>query len=225
MQRNPSESALSSPSTWQEAARHSLQRQLILRFALVFLLVTFSGSLLALLGYQMLVQQSQRRSADEALRHLERSYATQQENWLRNADEVKSQIDFMRLFAQGDPATSWLRLRAYFAAIEGKLDRFPSGVVLDGGEGGGGPANPRFVVSAFNDLRPQLLAEATKNAREMAQQFAADSGARVGSIRSANQGQIQIFGTDGNDESGAFSPTSTVQKKIRVVSTFEFALE
>ncbi len=100
-----------------------------------------------------------------------------------------------------------------------------SGVVLDGGEGGGGPANPRFVVSAFNDLRPQLLAEATKNAREMAQQFAADSGARVGSIRSANQGQIQIFGTDGNDESGAFSPTSTVQKKIRVVSTFEFALE
>jgi hypothetical protein len=98
-----------------------------------------------------------------------------------------------------------------------------SGVVLDGGEGGA--ANPRFVVSAFNQLRPQLLAEATKNARQMAQQFAADSGARVGSIRSANQGQIQIFGTDGNDESGPFSPTSTVQKRIRVVSTFEFALE
>ena len=99
-----------------------------------------------------------------------------------------------------------------------------SGVVLDGGDGGG-PANPRFVVSTFNDLRPQLLADATKNARAMAQQFAADSGARVGSIRSANQGQIQIFGSDGNDESGPFSPTSTVMKKIRVVSTFEFALE
>ena len=98
-----------------------------------------------------------------------------------------------------------------------------SGVVLDGGEGGA--ANPRFVVSAFNELRPQLLAEATKNAREMAGQFAADSGARVGIIRSANQGQIQIFGTDGNDESGPFSPTSTVQKRIRVVSTFEFALD
>ena len=99
-----------------------------------------------------------------------------------------------------------------------------SGVVLDGGDGGG-PANPRVVVTAFNDLRPQLVADATKNARAMAQQFAADSGARVGSIRSANQGQIQIFGSDGNDESGAFSPTSTVMKKIRVVSTFEFALE
>ncbi len=132
MRRNTFEPTLSSPSTWPEAARHSLQRQLILRFALVFMLVTLCGSLLALLGYQMLVQQSQRRSADEALRHLERSYETQQDNWLRNADEVKSQIDFMRIFAQDDPAQGWLRLRAYFAAIEGKLDRFPSGVVLDG---------------------------------------------------------------------------------------------
>lgn len=98
-----------------------------------------------------------------------------------------------------------------------------SGVVLDAPEGGS--ANPRFVVTAFNDLRPQLAADATKNARAMAQQFAADSGARVGSIRSANQGQIQIFGSDGQDESAPYSPTSTVTKKIRVVSTFEFALE
>ena len=98
-----------------------------------------------------------------------------------------------------------------------------AGIVLDGGEGGA--ANPRFVVSTFNDLRPPLLADATKNARAMAQQFAADSGARVGSIRSANQGMIQIFGVDGNDESAPFSPTSTVMKRIRVVSTFEFALE
>jgi uncharacterized protein len=98
-----------------------------------------------------------------------------------------------------------------------------SGVVLDGGEGGA--ANPRFVVTKFNDLRPQLLADATRNARAMAQQFASDSGARVGTIRSANQGMIQIFGADGNDESGPFSPTSAIMKRIRVVSTFEFALE
>jgi hypothetical protein len=35
---------------------------------------------------------------------------------------------------------------------------------------------------------------------------------------------IQIFGSDGNDESAPFSPTSTPVKKIRVVSTFEFEL-
>ncbi len=98
-----------------------------------------------------------------------------------------------------------------------------AGVILDG-EREGSAANPRYVVSKFNDLRPQLLADATKNARTIAQQFAADSGVSVGKIHSANQGSIQIFGSDGNDESGPYSPTSTPVKKIRVVSTFEFEL-
>jgi uncharacterized protein len=98
-----------------------------------------------------------------------------------------------------------------------------AGVILDG-EREGSVANPRYMVSKFNDLRPQLLAEATKNARAIAQQFAADSGVTVGKIHSANQGSIQIFGSDGNDESGHYSPTSTPVKKIRVVSTFEFEL-
>jgi uncharacterized protein len=98
------------------------------------------------------------------------------------------------------------------------------GVILDGDEQSG-RANPRYVVSKFNDLRPQLLADATRNARATAVQFASDSGATVGAIRSANQGSIQIFGTDGNDESAPFAPTSTPLKRIRVVSTFEFALE
>lgn len=98
-----------------------------------------------------------------------------------------------------------------------------SGVVLDG-QWGEGTANPRYILATFNDLRPQLLADATKNARMIAQQFASDSGARVGAIRSANQGTIQIFGSDGNDESAPYSPTSTPEKKIRVVSTFEFEL-
>jgi hypothetical protein len=99
-----------------------------------------------------------------------------------------------------------------------------TGIVLDG-ERGGNVANPRYVVSNFNELRPQLLADATKNARATAQQFAADSGAQIGKIRSANQGMIQIFGADGNDESSPFSPTSTPVKRIRVVSTFEFDLQ
>jgi hypothetical protein len=97
-----------------------------------------------------------------------------------------------------------------------------AGVVLDGEQGG--MANPRYTVTSFGALRPQLLAEATQNARSTAQQFAADSGAEVGRIRTANQGSIQIFGSDGNDESAPYSPTSTPRKKIRVVSTFEFEL-
>jgi len=41
-----------------------------------------------------------------------------------------------------------------------------SGVVLDGG--GAGRANPRYILSRFNELRPGLRAEATKNARAIA---------------------------------------------------------
>jgi hypothetical protein len=108
------------------------------------------------------------------------------------------------------------------AAVGATEELLRAGVILDGERAGA--ANPRYVVSRFNDLRPQLLADATKNARATAQQFAADSGAQVGVIRSANQGSIQIFGMDGNDESGPFSPTSTPVKRIRVVSTFEFEL-
>jgi len=99
-----------------------------------------------------------------------------------------------------------------------------AGVILDG-EREGSAANPRYLVSKFNELRPQLLAAATKNARAIAQQFAADSGVSVSKIHSANQGSIQIFGSDGNDESGPYSSTSTPVKKIRVVSTFEFELK
>jgi len=109
------------------------------------------------------------------------------------------------------------------SALSATDELLKAGVLLDG-DREGGAANPRYVVSTFNDLRPQLLAEATKNARAIAQQFAADSGAQVGKIRSANQGMIQIFGADGNDESSPFSPTSTPVKRIRVVSTFEFEL-
>jgi uncharacterized protein len=112
------------------------------------------------------------------------------------------------------------RVRAALGSTEELLK---AGVVLDGEREGGG-ANPRYVVSTFNDLRPQLLAEATRNARATAQQFAADAGAQVGNIRSAHQGSIQIFGIDGGDESAPFSPTSSPVKRIRVVSTFEFEL-
>jgi len=109
------------------------------------------------------------------------------------------------------------------SALSATEELLKSGIALDGDREGA--ANPRYVVSRFNDLRPQLLAEATKNARATAQQFASDSGAQVGKIRSANQGMIQIFGIDGNDESAPFSPTSSPVKRIRVVSTFEFDLK
>jgi hypothetical protein len=150
---------------------------------------------------------------------VEREVKADQAVWtlgLRRASETL-QDAHTRISADRDAAVAFLRRQGF---AETEIERQPTRIV----EREGGGANPRYVVSKFNDLRPQLLADATRNARATAQQFAADSGARVGGIRLANQGSIQIFGLDGGDESAPFSPTSTPVKRIRVVSTFEFEL-
>jgi hypothetical protein len=86
---------------------------------------------------------------------------------------------------------------------------------------GGAISGPNYQLRGFNDIKPALLAEATANAREQAEKFAADAGAKLGSLRSANQGVIQIFGASGDDHDSS----STRMKRLRVVSTFIFDLK
>ena len=83
-----------------------------------------------------------------------------------------------------------------------------------------GPAGPRYQLRGFNDLKGPLLAEATRNARDQAEKFAAEAGARLGPLRNANQGVIRISGDDGSD----FDDGRSRAKRLRVVSTFEYAL-
>lgn len=113
------------------------------------------------------------------------------------------------------------RVRTALGATEELLKL---GIVLDG-EREGNSANPRYIISSYSAIQPQLFAEATRNAFTAAQQLASSSGVLLGAIRSANQGMIQILGSDGNDESGPYSPTSSITKKVRVVNTFEFYLQ
>lgn len=88
------------------------------------------------------------------------------------------------------------------------------GVVLDTGSG------PRYELRAFNEAKGPLLAEATRNAREQAEAFAANAGARLGPLRNANQGVIQIHGST----SQGWDDGSSRMKRLRVVSTFEYEL-
>ena len=94
-----------------------------------------------------------------------------------------------------------------------------AGVQL-GGEGEG-QSGPRFQLRGFNDVKAPLLAEATRNAREQANKFAAEVGAQLGPLKNANQGVIRITGDDGND----FDNGSSRLKRLRVVSTFEYELK
>ena len=91
-----------------------------------------------------------------------------------------------------------------------------AGVQL-GSEGQGGP---QFQLRGFNEVKPLLLAEATRNAREQAEKFAAEAGAQLGGLKSANQGVIQISGAGGGD----FDDGSSREKRLRVVSTFVYEL-
>ena len=84
----------------------------------------------------------------------------------------------------------------------------------------GQPGGPRYQLRGFNDAKAPLLAQATRNAREQAEKFAAEAGAKLGPLKSANQGVIRITGDDGND----FDDGSSRGKRLRVVSTFEYEL-
>jgi hypothetical protein len=70
-----------------------------------------------------------------------------------------------------------------------------SGVAL-APPGEGAAAGPTFVFRKLIILKPLMLAEATANARKAADQFARDSGARIGGIRQATQGDFVILPRD-----------------------------
>ena len=86
------------------------------------------------------------------------------------------------------------------------------GVALSG-EGYQGQT--QFQFTGLSELKPQMIEEATKNARSVAEKFAEDSESRLGKIRSAQQGQFSIEDRDS---------TTPYIKKVRVVSTVEYHL-
>lgn len=77
----------------------------------------------------------------------------------------------------------------------------------------------RFSVSydytKLNDIKPQMIETATKNARAAAEKFAKDSDSKLGKIKNANQGQFSISDRDMN--------TPHI-KKVRVVTTIDYTL-
>jgi len=80
-----------------------------------------------------------------------------------------------------------------------------------------------YTFTKLNDIKPAMVAEATKDARASAQQFAEDSGSGVGKIRDATQGYFTIEARDG--ETGGWGMSDSPYKKVRVVTTVSFALD
>lgn len=88
------------------------------------------------------------------------------------------------------------------------------GIALVGEEYGGNAVTYEFM--GLNKIKPQMVEEATKKARETAKKFADDAESELGSIKSAQQGQFSIENRDAN---------TPYIKKVRVVTTVEYSLE
>lgn len=99
------------------------------------------------------------------------------------------------------------------ALMSKQSDLLKKGIVT----GGNSWENPvEFKYEGLNEIKPEMIEEATRNAREAAQKFAKDSDSRLGKIRTANQGTFTIENRDSN---------TPYIKKVRVVTSVTYYLK
>lgn len=79
--------------------------------------------------------------------------------------------------------------------------------------------SPSYRFTKLNEIKPDMLREATKNARLAANEFADNAGVKVGGIRSARQGSFYV-----RDAGEEYGDTNKIEKDVRVVTTITFYL-
>ncbi|MEM7283258.1 MAG: SIMPL domain-containing protein, partial [Pseudomonadota bacterium] len=78
---------------------------------------------------------------------------------------------------------------------------------------------PSYHFTKLNEIKPDMLKEATTNARLAANEFATNAGVKVGGIRSARQGGFVI-----RDVGESYGDTNKIEKDVRVVTNVTFFL-
>lgn len=85
--------------------------------------------------------------------------------------------------------------------------------------------SPRYFYTKLDDIKIELLGEATKNAGMRAKELAENSGSQVGALKYASQGVFQITPLYSTDVSGyGIYDTSTIQKSVKAVVTMEYSI-
>lgn len=87
-----------------------------------------------------------------------------------------------------------------------------------------------YEYTRLDQIKPEMIADATKDARRAAEKFANDSGSLVGGIKSATQGYFSVTSREASDgaedESGGSSRTATSpDQRVRVVTTIDYYLD
>jgi hypothetical protein len=112
------------------------------------------------------------------------------------------------------------QLDQVIAASQATGDLVSAGVVVTSGQEYGA-SGPTYLFTRLNDLKPEMIREATAQARAAAEQFAQDSRSRLGGIRQASQGVFQILA---RDQAPGINEANQPAKIVRIVSTVEFYL-
>lgn len=105
------------------------------------------------------------------------------------------------------------------AAYARQFEMIRRGVAIAEGSG------MQYIFTGLNRIKPDMIAEATQDARRGAERFANDSGTAVGGIRSATQGYFSIGPRDGDDAEETYGGRDSPFQKVRVVTTIEFYLD
>jgi hypothetical protein len=115
------------------------------------------------------------------------------------------------------------------AAVQKTMLLVQKGVILTSNPGQGGLT---YKFTGLNGIKPDMITEATRNARTAADRFASDSGSKVGSIRQANQGVFSILPADqasdagdAGEGGGMYMADTSVMKTVRVVTSVQYYLE
>ena len=95
------------------------------------------------------------------------------------------------------------------AAIFKQAELLKQGVAIEN-------SSPDYEYASFQKMKPEMMAEAIKNAQKTAEQFAEASNCDLGSIQTAGQGQFEIEDRDQN---------TPYIKKLRVVTTITYSLD
>ena len=111
-------------------------------------------------------------------------------------------------------------------AAQKTIQLLQKGIVLNSNPGQG----LAYKFNELNSIKPDMITEATRNARAAADRFAADSGSKVGSIRQANQGVFSILPADESsnmesDNNNDSSADSSLMKTVRVVTSVQYYLD
>ncbi|WP_317898815.1 SIMPL domain-containing protein [Aurantibacillus circumpalustris] len=86
----------------------------------------------------------------------------------------------------------------------------------------------QFIFTKLNTIKPQMITEAIKNAKDAAIQFTRESDTKLGKLRKANQGLFSIQDRDetfSSEEGFPRNGTSGVMKKVRVVLSVDYSIE